>query len=95
MQQPHFYLKLFIIPRKNTHKLNMARNLLLEKQRGAFNSNVYVLFIGALVTLLLISSFLIFSCAQGAENKDKDDTAGDSNMYGAGCGAACGGACGG
>ncbi|GAA0160497.1 hypothetical protein LIER_17040 [Lithospermum erythrorhizon] len=70
----------------------MARLLLLEKQLGDVHNSVFLVFIAVLSTLLLVS-FFIFSCAEGAKDKDGDAT--DSNMYGSGCAAGCGAACGG
>ncbi|KVI04445.1 hypothetical protein Ccrd_017239 [Cynara cardunculus var. scolymus] len=45
---------------------------------------------------LVIFGVIIFSCAEGAESKDKSDANADTMAYGgggcvAGCGAACGG----
>lgn len=52
-----------------------------------------------LITLSLISFaiFIIFSCAEGASDKDGDDGGGGGTYsgHGAGCTAACGAGCGG
>ncbi|KAI3680365.1 hypothetical protein L2E82_50350 [Cichorium intybus] len=45
---------------------------------------------------LVVFGVIIFSCAEGAETRDKNDAGADTTAYGgcecvAGCGAACGG----
>ncbi|CAH1424703.1 unnamed protein product [Lactuca virosa] len=51
---------------------------------------------GVMMFALVLFAVIIFSCAEGAESKDKNDGGGDTTAYGgsecvAGCGAGCGG----
>lgn len=64
-------------------------------RESSFPSNAFVVFWLFLTTLFLLST-IIFSCADGALQRNKDDAAESSVYVGgpSGCGATCGAACG-
>lgn len=85
-----------------THKQKFVKDKEMSRERwnkmeGDHRIGAILGFLASLMMFaLVVFGVIIFSCAEGAESRDKSDDAADTTTYGgsacvAGCGAACGG----
>lgn len=69
-----------------------------REQWNAMNESGAIVgyWVSIMMFALLVFGIIIFSCAQGAEPRDKSDDAANASAYdGSACVAGCGAACGG